>query len=90
MAVERALRRSGDREDRAINMLLEVCVHVHTHSFTRTANVLLQGLIADAADDAPPSEPHDRFLCASRHICDALSLAFYILCVLFSFDLNTH
>jgi hypothetical protein len=33
-SVRRALRRSGDREDRAINLLLE-------------------GLVADAADDAP-------------------------------------
>ena len=56
--MQRALRRSGDREDRAINMLLEVSGQ--THALTHAANNLPQGLIADAADDAPASEPHDR------------------------------
>jgi hypothetical protein len=36
----RALRRSGDREDRAINLLLEVCHH-HDHTCTSYTHVFV-------------------------------------------------
>ena len=59
----RALRRSGDREDRAIHMLLEVkraneAISALLCNFSVLFNVSMKGLAADAADE--PSESHDR------------------------------